>query len=136
MGFISWLRNRALGTPNRNQSNRVRQAALSSRNVERRSTSRRIQAQQAWPGEGWEELPAYLPVDPGEHMPVCIVASAIAAGDAPQSSFKVKSVSIANPEYRRVACIATALGAGALESSQFTIKHIYKQKTTGGSNAS
>ena len=134
MGFISWLRERALRTPSRNQAGRVRQAAIASRNVERRPTAKTTQ-REPWPGEGWEELPAYLPVDPAEHMTACIVASAIAAGDAPQSSFKVKSVSVTNPEYRRVACIATALGAGALESSQFTIKHIYKQKTMGDSNA-
>ena len=134
MGFISWLRERALRTPNFNQARRVRQAAISARNVEPRPASRSTR-KETWPGEGWEELPAYVPVDPDEHMTACIVASAIAAGDAPQSSFKIKSVAVANPEYRRVACIATALGAGALESSQFTIKHIYKQKTMGDSNA-
>ena len=81
-----------------------------------------------YPASDWEELPAYLPVDPVEHRHAVIIATAIAAADRPESSFSVKRVSIANPEYRRVACIATALGAGALPESYFVVKHIYREK--------
>ena len=41
---------------------------------------------------------------------------------------KIRRVSMANPEYRRVACIATAIGAGALEESSFKVRRIYKKK--------
>lgn len=75
---------------------------------------------------GWQELPAYLPVDPSEHKTACVIASAIAAGDHPASEFSIKRVSIANPEYRRVAVIATAVGAAARKTSSFTVKRIYK----------
>lgn len=80
------------------------------------------------PATDWEEVPAYLPVDPAEHRIACVIASAIAAGDHPESKMAVRSLSIANPEHRRVAAIAAALGAGALEQSSFTVKKIYRKK--------
>lgn len=82
-----------------------------------------------YPARDWEEIPAYLPVDPAEHREAVIIATAIAAADKPESSFSVKRVSMANPEYRRVACIACALGAGALPESSFVVKHVYRQKS-------
>lgn len=81
----------------------------------------------------WEPVPAYLPVDPRDHAEVCAIACAIAAGDRPDSSFTVTGLSVANPEYRRVACIASALAAGALESSAFEIRHIYRNKAAAAS---
>ena len=82
-----------------------------------------------YPARDWEEIPAYLPVDPAEHRDAVIIATAIAAADKPESSFSVKRVSMANPEYRRVACVACALGAGALPESSFVVKHVYRQKS-------
>ncbi len=82
-------------------------------------------------GGVWEPLPAFLPVDPREHEHVCVIASAIAAGDHPNSEFRVKRMLIANPEYRTVSVIATALAAGALEKSSFTVKNIYKMEKEG-----
>ena len=80
------------------------------------------------PAREWEELPAYLPVDPAEHRVACIIASAIAAGDHPESKVQLRSIALANPEYQRVATIAAALGAGALEKSSFTVRKIYRKK--------
>ncbi len=80
------------------------------------------------PAREWEELPAYLPVDPAEHRMACVIAAAIAAGDHPESKVAVRSIALANPEYRRVAAIACAIGAGALEKSSFTVKKIYRKK--------
>lgn len=82
-----------------------------------------------YPARDWEELPPYLPVDPSELREAVIIATAIAAADKPESTFSVKRISMANPEYRRVACIATALGAGALPESSFVVKHVYRQKS-------
>ena len=83
------------------------------------------------PGEAWEPLPAYLPVDPREHAHACVIASAIAAGDHPASEFRVRRVLVSNPEHRTVSVIATALAAGALPESSFTVKNIYKMKEEG-----
>ena len=123
MGLRSWLRERA--------------ARRRSTDVENDASSAGETTTGNQPGAGsatsspWEPLPAYIPVQPEEHPAACVIASAIAAGDRPASSFRVRSVSIANPEYRRVAAIATALAAGALAESAFTVKNIYKMKEEG-----
>ena len=82
-------------------------------------------------GDVWEPLPAFLPVDPHEHTAACVIASAIAAGNHPNSEFRVKRMLVANPEHRTVSVIATALAAGALEKSSFMVKNIYKMKEEG-----
>ena len=123
MGFLSWLSDR------------------SSRRTQKRATpnaetpSPRAQIAPGFPLDEWEEVPAYLPVDPAEHLPACIIASAIAAGAQEESKLVVKRVSVANPEHQRVAAIATALGAGALEKSSFAVKRIYKQKDMEGTQS-
>lgn len=83
----------------------------------------------------WELVPAYLPVDASEHRVAVVAATAIAAGDSPESQLTVRRVSIANDEHRRVACIATAIAAGALESSKFVVKNIYKNVKMEDGNA-
>lgn len=123
MGFLSWLRDRS--------SRRTQKHAAP--NAE--TPSPRAQIAPGFPLDEWEEVPAYLPVDPAEHLPACIIASAIAAGAQEESKLVVKSVSIANPEHQRVAVIATALGAGALEKSSFAVKRIYKQKDMEGTQS-
>ena len=82
-----------------------------------------------YPLSDWEELEPYVPVDPAEHKVACVVAAAIAAGDYPQSAWRVKRVLVPNPEYRRVAALATAVAAGASEESSFVVKRVYKSKT-------
>lgn len=86
-------------------------------------------ASNAWPGPDWEPLAPYLPVDPHDHLPVCIAATAIAAGDRPTSDLTVTRVSLANPEYQRVTLIASALAAGALPESTFAVTRIYKKSS-------
>lgn len=81
----------------------------------------------AAPKEEWEPVPAYLPVDASEHRPVVVAATAIAAGDRPDSQMVVRRVSIVNPEHRLVSCIAASIAAGALETSQFVVKGVYKK---------
>lgn len=123
MGFLSWLSDR------------------SSRRTQKRATpnaetpSPRAEIAPGFPLDEWEEVPAYLPVDPAEHLPACIIASAIAAGAQEESKLVVKRISVANPEHQRVAVIATALGAGALEKSSFAVKRIYKQKDMEGTQS-
>ena len=80
------------------------------------------------PDEGWEPLPAYLPVDAREHAHVVAIASAIAAGDHPDSTFTATRVYVANPEHARVSAIAAALATGGREDSRLVVKRICKQK--------
>ena len=82
----------------------------------------------AAPKEEWEPVPAFLPVDASEHRPVVVAATAIAAGDRPDSQMVVRRVSVVNPEHRLVSCIASSIAAGALENSQFVVKGVYKKK--------
>lgn len=118
MGLRSWLREHIQQEDHPTEQNPPTQATAQ---VAKPATTQ--------PGDEWEPLPAYLPVDPADHMPACVIASAIAAGDRPESTFTVTNVSIANPEYQRVTCIATALAAGALETSSFAVRRIYKKKS-------
>lgn len=90
----------------------------------------------AHPEDEWERVPAYLPVDASEHRPVVIAATAIAAGDRPESQLTVRRVSVVNPEHRLVSCIASALAAGALEKSQFVVRNVYKKKVMEEDHAS
>lgn len=87
------------------------------------------------PASEWDEIDPYLPVDPEKHRVACIIAAAIAAGDQSESELVVRRISMANPEYQRVAVIATALGAGALDKSSFTVKRIYKKKVLENNHA-
>ena len=123
MGLRSWLREHT-----RRRSGGSEQPVPA---AEEATTGNRPGARGAASASPWEPLPAYTPVQPEEHTVACVIASAIAAGDRPASSFKVRSVSITNPEYRRVAVIATALAAGACTESAFTVKNIYKMKEEG-----
>lgn len=133
MGLGSWLRARA------SRLLRRRGSAQRKRRQKGRAANPAPQAPPevapGFPASEWEELSAYLPVDATEHRVAWIVAAAIAAGDRPESSFAVKRVSKANPEYARVACIAPALGAGALEQSSFKVKRIYRKKVLEETNA-
>ena len=147
MGLVSWLRDRAWQAGTLGRTRKIRAA---SRPDYRRTGMPAQRGAGAEPAadpasasasaaasfeDEWEELPPYLPVDPAEHATVCVVASAIAAGDHPQSTFTVERVSVANPEYQLVTCIATALAAGDSPSSSFFVQRIYKQKSTEGSHA-
>ena len=117
MGVLSWFRERFAGThDDRLATGGEPVAAPSDPTVPDGASAE------------WEEVPAYVPVDPEEHRVALVIASALAAGGRPESQMVVRSVKVANPEHLRVACIATALAAGALESSSFTIKGIYKRK--------
>ena len=82
-----------------------------------------------YPLSDWEEVAPYEPANPAEHRTACVVAAAIAAGDYPESSWRVKRVLVPNPEYRRVAALATAVAAGANKKSSFVVKRVYKQRT-------
>ena len=101
MGFLSWLRDRS--------SRRTQKHAAP--NAETPSSRARIAL--GCPADEWEEVPPYLPVDPAEHLPACIIASALAAGSYEKSKLVVKRVSVANPEHQRVARHRDGTGRGS-----------------------
>lgn len=76
----------------------------------------------------WEAIPAYIAADPADYQLVSVIATAIAAGDRPDSQFVVKNIYQANPEAKEVSLIAASLAAGALEDSQFVVKRIHKKR--------
>lgn len=74
----------------------------------------------------WQPVPHYLPVDPRQHLPVVLAASAIAASQATTSKLQFKRLYQQNPEAKRVSLIATALAA-ATSGQQFVVKSIKKK---------
>ena len=77
----------------------------------------------------WELVEAYVPVEASERTIPSVIATAIAAGDRPESEFVVRSVEKPNPEARRVAVIATAIAAGDRPESEFVVRRVYRRKT-------
>ncbi|MGO0289916.1 hypothetical protein ACTMDJ_14520, partial [Enterococcus faecalis] len=56
-----------------------------------------------------------------------IVATAIAAGEFPESRFVIKKIAKRNPEAKEVAIIAASIAAELSEESQLVVKRISKQ---------
>ncbi|WP_165212488.1 hypothetical protein ACFSN5_10120 [Streptococcus tangpeifui] len=79
-------------------------------------------------GSDWELLPAFIPADPQDVERVSVIATAIAAGDRPDSKFLVKRVLQRNPEVKTISIIAASIAAGTKTDSQLSIKNIYKKK--------
>ena len=77
----------------------------------------------------YEDIPGFIETDPSEYELVSVVASAVAAGDNPDSTFTVKKILKRNPEATLVSAIALSLAAGDNPDSQFTIQKIQKRKT-------
>lgn len=77
--------------------------------------------------EEWEEIPAYVGASPEDYERVSVIATAIAAGDAPEIRFIVKSILQRNPEVTEVALIAASVAAEYEPSSQFVVKSIRKK---------
>jgi hypothetical protein len=76
----------------------------------------------------WQELPGYLPAPPEEYQLVSVIASAVAAGDQPQSQFVVKRILKRNPEAERVAAIAAAIASWDQTEKQLVIRSIKERR--------
>lgn len=77
--------------------------------------------------DDWEELPAYVAASPEDFQLVSVIATAIAAGDSPESQFVVKRIMQRNPEVQKVALISASLAAEYETESQLVIKNIKKR---------
>ncbi|WP_438835894.1 hypothetical protein [Streptococcus pluranimalium] len=78
--------------------------------------------------EEWEEVSAYIPATSEDFQLVSVIASSIAAGDYPDSQFKVKSILKRNPESLTVSLISSSIAAGDYPDSQFVVKSIKRKK--------
>ncbi|MGT2756827.1 hypothetical protein [Streptococcus ovuberis] len=78
--------------------------------------------------DGWEALPGFIPASQEDYDLVSLIATAIAAGDRPDSQFVVKRIMQRNPEALTVSLIASSIAAGDYPDSQFAIKSIYTKK--------
>ncbi|WP_348920366.1 hypothetical protein [Enterococcus rotai] len=76
----------------------------------------------------WQEIVGYLPVESAEYQFVSLIASAIAAGDQPESEFIIKRISKRNPEAQLVSVIATSIASADHAESQFVIRSIKEKK--------
>ena len=78
--------------------------------------------------EEWEEVSAYIPATSEDFQLISVIASSIAAGDHPDSQFKVKRILKRNPESLTVSLIASSIAAGDYPDSQFVVKSIKRKK--------
>lgn len=76
---------------------------------------------------GWAEVPFYVGADVPEKELVTVIATAIAAGDRPESEFRVNKIQVKNPEAQLVSLIATAIAAGDRPEAELIVKKIYKR---------
>ncbi|MGT2924164.1 hypothetical protein ACVR0O_03060 [Streptococcus caviae] len=76
----------------------------------------------------WEPIPAFIPADKSDYQLVSVIATAIAAGDYPDSQFVVKKILQRNPEALKVSVIAASIAAGESSDSQLAVKNIYQKK--------
>ena len=74
----------------------------------------------------WIDIPAYIPAEPKEYQLVSIVATAIAAGEFPESRFVIKNRKTKSRS-KEVAIIAASIAAELSEESQLVVKRISKQ---------
>lgn len=75
----------------------------------------------------WQEVAAFEVADKDDYELVSILATAIAAGEHPDSRFIVKRILKRNPEASLVALIAASIAAGNELDSRFSIKRISKK---------
>lgn len=78
----------------------------------------------------WQELTGYIPAEKSEYLLVSLAATAIAAGDQPESQFIIKRIAKRNPEAQIVAIIATSIASTEQPQSQFIIQSIKEKRRT------
>ncbi|MGT2750010.1 hypothetical protein ACVRXF_03695 [Streptococcus orisasini] len=76
----------------------------------------------------WEPVPAFIPADKSDYQLVSVIATAIAAGDYPDSQFAVKKILQRNPEALKLSVIAASIAAGESSDCQLAVKNIYQKK--------
>lgn len=76
----------------------------------------------------YQKVPPYVLVtDEEEKRRVALIASALAAGDYPDSKFVVKHIYQVNPTIKTVSILAASLAAEKYPESKWCIKAIYQK---------
>lgn len=78
--------------------------------------------------DGWEAIPTFIEMNPKDYERISVIATAIAAGDRPDSQFVIKRILQRNPEARTVAIISASLVSELADDSQLFVKSIAKKK--------
>lgn len=98
------------------------------------SSSNEVETKKGMQGEatesiddGYEVLPEYIPSDSIDYTLVSTIATAIAAGDRPDSEFKVKNILVKNPEFVKVSVIMSSIVAADMQDSSWKITNIKKR---------
>lgn len=76
----------------------------------------------------WQKIAGYIPVEREEYELVSVIATAIAAGDQPDSSFTIKRIMKRNPEAELVSVIASSIASADKPESQFVVRSIQEKK--------
>ncbi|MGX7243658.1 hypothetical protein ACWOC1_02285 [Enterococcus quebecensis] len=76
----------------------------------------------------WREIDGYISVESEEYLVVSSIATAIAAGDRPESEFVVKRILKRNPEVQLVSAIVTSIASTDHTTSKFVIQSIKEKR--------
>ncbi|MCQ9210374.1 hypothetical protein [Granulicatella seriolae] len=76
----------------------------------------------------WRAIPAFIEANPEDHLLVSQIATAIASGDNPKSTFVIKSIKQKNPEATLVSIVAASLAGELASDSHFKVKKISIKK--------
>ncbi|MGM0217862.1 hypothetical protein [Enterococcus sp. AZ126] len=76
----------------------------------------------------WQEMVGYVPAEKSEYQTISLIATAIAAGDQPESKFVVRRISKRNPEVQLISVITTSIASANRPESQFVIQSIKEKK--------
>lgn len=93
------------------------------RKLSEKASAETLQPQEC-PVEDWKEIPGYAEADRDESAFVSAIATAIASGDQPNSSFAVKKVSKRNPEAELIGILAACMASGEASGKHFAVKRI------------
>ncbi|MTD41981.1 hypothetical protein GIX45_25835 [Erwinia sp. CPCC 100877] len=75
----------------------------------------------------WQEVPAYIETTSDNYQLVSVIATAIAAGDRPESQFVVKRILERNPEAKLVSLISASTAAIDYQKSRLVVKKMQKK---------
>ncbi len=77
--------------------------------------------------DGYQLIPNYVDAPPESQELVSVLVSAIAAGDAQESEWKIKRIQTVNPELKTIAIIASSIAAVDYPESHFVVRRVYKK---------
>ncbi|MFD2306256.1 hypothetical protein [Enterococcus termitis] len=76
----------------------------------------------------WQEIAGYIPIESEEYEFVTLIATALAAGNQPESKFVVKRILKRNPEVQLVSAITASIASADQPESQFIVKSIKEKR--------